>query len=226
MLEWNDIALHLNNAGADNDGTPSPFISTTNLLVWVLRKALKLADPTAHISVIDTSKMNPRSIYYVPPFYDALKRKRPFFKGGFNYRGTHEHLVWNEIPEAAMVRTFSMAELAEFADRSKTRSKLLRLNQIDASKSSAPDIIKCLKQANITISDRVAKAMAEIVMFLGLDHTSSRETLSRAVFEIAQGWVLQANGETQEHADEFVHQFCRASEEYVKPGDQFKLKQA
>ena len=32
VLEWNDVAHHLNNAGNDQTGVPSPFISTANLL--------------------------------------------------------------------------------------------------------------------------------------------------------------------------------------------------
>jgi hypothetical protein len=75
--------------------------------------ALKRADDSACISVIDTSKINPKSIYHVPPFYAGktetvvclhantktltdicyyieLKKKRVFFKGGFIYKGSHE----------------------------------------------------------------------------------------------------------------------------------------
>lgn len=33
QLEWNDVAQHLNNAGMDQTGTPSPFISTSNLFI-------------------------------------------------------------------------------------------------------------------------------------------------------------------------------------------------
>ena len=42
---------------------------------------------------------------------------------------------------------------------------------------------KELKRDNILVNGRVAEAAAEVVMFLGLDHTSSFETLSQAVCE-------------------------------------------
>lgn len=42
---------------------------------------------------------------------------------------------------------------------------------------------KELKRDNILVNSRVAEAVAEIVMFLGLNHTSSFETLSQAVSE-------------------------------------------
>jgi hypothetical protein len=54
--------------------------------------ALKRMDLGAILSVIDPSKLDPKAIYYVPPFYEALKKKRCFERGYFGYRGTHEHL--------------------------------------------------------------------------------------------------------------------------------------
>jgi hypothetical protein len=54
--------------------------------------ALKRKDLGAKLSVIDPSKLEAKSIYYVPPFYEALKQKRCFERGYFGYRGTHEHM--------------------------------------------------------------------------------------------------------------------------------------
>lgn len=107
-IEWNDIGQHLNNRGSDQTGSPSPFISTSNLLVCgycldesshetqirvlisfvgTIRMAMKRADASTYISVIDTTKLDSRSIYHVRPFYQELKKKRPFYRGGFNYTG-------------------------------------------------------------------------------------------------------------------------------------------
>jgi hypothetical protein len=33
--------------------------------------ALKKADDSAYISVIDTSKLDPKAIFHVPPFYEG-----------------------------------------------------------------------------------------------------------------------------------------------------------
>lgn len=49
---------------------------------------MKRADPSTHISVIETSQLDPRAIFHVAPFYAELKKKRPFYRGGFNYTGT------------------------------------------------------------------------------------------------------------------------------------------
>lgn len=67
-------------------------ISTANNLAWSVRMALKRMDLGANLSVIDPSKLDPKAIYYVPPFYESLKMKRCFERGYFGYRGTHEHL--------------------------------------------------------------------------------------------------------------------------------------
>jgi hypothetical protein len=53
----------------DQTGVPSPFISTANLLVWIVRMTIKTADESACISIMDTSKLDPKAIYHVPPFY-------------------------------------------------------------------------------------------------------------------------------------------------------------
>jgi len=50
--------------------------------------------------------------------------------------------------------------------------------------------------------------------------------LITAVAEVAQGWRLQANGQSQEKVDAFVQVFCQRSEKYVKINEQVKLKHA
>ena len=211
VLEWNDVAHHLNNAGNDQTGVPSPFISTANLLVWVLRMAIKAADESACISIMDTSKLDPKAIYHVPPFYKALKKKRCFFKGGFNYQGSHEHLIWDRIPGSAIVKTITMKDIVSFAEGNRAVRRVLRLDKLASAKSSATEITKTLKQDNVRIDGPTAAAIAEIIIFLGLDHSSSIDMLSRAVHEIVQGWSLKADGESQEEWDHFVQVFVDKS---------------
>jgi hypothetical protein len=44
--------------------------------------------------VIDPSKLlHERAMFYVPPFYEELKKKRCFTRGGFQYQGTYEQSV-------------------------------------------------------------------------------------------------------------------------------------
>ena len=98
--------------------------------------------------------------------------------------------------------------------------------RLETLKAKSADSAKFLKRDNIAISSRVAEAIAEIVLFLGLDHRSSLDHLITGVTEVVQGWRLQANGDSQEKADAFVQVFCQRSEKYVKIDKQIHLKHA
>jgi hypothetical protein len=106
-----------------------------------------------------------------------------------------------------MINTFSLKDLNHFAMSDATVGLVLRLEQLNAANSSATDITKSFKRDNIRIGSNVAAAIAKIIIFLGFDHTSSKALLSRAVFEIAQGWVLKADGTSHEKAKHFVGVF-------------------
>lgn len=80
-----------------------------------------------------------------------------------------------------MVKTFSVKELIAFSKSDKDVNHVLRLDLMKVSKTPAADIIKALKHDNISVNSRVASAIGKIVIFLGLDHKSSRVMLSRAV---------------------------------------------
>jgi len=80
-LEWTDVLEHLNpNKSLDNP-IHSPFISTSSRLVWLLRKALRERDPSGCMSMIDSSVLDSRAVYYVPPFHTELKRHFAFDYG-------------------------------------------------------------------------------------------------------------------------------------------------
>ena len=122
-----------------------------------------------------------------------------------------------------MIKTFSLSDLIAFADSSDALKAVLRLEKL---KTKSANQAKEFKRDNIPISSRVAEAIAQIVLFLGLDHKSSLDTLITGVTEVAQGWRLQANGDSQEKADAFVHVFCQRSVKYVKSEEQLDLKEA
>jgi hypothetical protein len=132
-------------------------------------------------------------------------------------------LVWDRIPAEAVIKTFSLSQLMALADSSDALKAVLRLEKL---KTKTANSAKELKRDNIAISSRVAEAMAEIVLFLGLDHKSSLATLITCVTEVAQGWRLQATGDSQDKADAFVQVFCRKSEKYVKLDEQVNLRHA
>jgi hypothetical protein len=104
--------------------------------------------------------------------------------------------------------------------------RLVRLDKI-ASRSQLDEISRTLKRDCVKITDSIIVAIAELVMFFGLDHASSGESLSRLVYEIAQGWALTPDGVTQSSwqtkAQWFTHTICRQSDKPVSFVEQSKI---
>lgn len=228
-LEWMDVLEHLNPSKNLELRIHSPFISTSSRLLWILRKALRKGDPSGRISVIDSSVLDPNAVYYVPPFHTELKRHLVFDNGAQYYKGISEHLVWQEIASSAMIKTVSLNELFGFVNGNRDVKRLMRLDTI-ASRSKLDEISRTLKRDGVMITDSIVVAIAELVMFFGLDHTSSGESLSRLVHDIAQGWALALDGVTQSSwqtkAQLFTHTICRRSEEPVSFIEQSKIYHA
>lgn len=80
-----------------------------------------------------------------------------------------------------MVKTFTVNELFAFAKSDRDVKRVLRLDLMSVAKTPSAEIIKALKHDNLSVNSRVARAIGKIVIFLGLNHKSSREMLSRAV---------------------------------------------
>lgn len=94
-LERVDVLEHLNPNRHLEHPIPSPFISTSNRLIWTIQQALRKLGPTGHISIIDASVLDPLSVYYTPPFHEELYRHFVFDNGAQYYKGLNEHLVWD-----------------------------------------------------------------------------------------------------------------------------------
>ena len=247
----------------DQTGVPSPFISTANLLVWVFRMALKGADESTCISIMDTSKLDSKAIYHVPPFYKGMIRIKTMCQGcladtfvtqlskrsdasskaaSITKDPTNSEsschivfmsvnsqlcsLIWDRIPGSAIVNTVSLQDIVAFAESNKAVKRVLRIDKLTSAKSSATEITKTLKQDNIRMDGPTAAAIAQIVIFLGLDHMSSTDTLSRAVHEIVQGWALVADGQSQEEWKHFVQVFVDKSDFAHVASHVRKLQQA
>lgn len=225
-LEWIDVLEHLNPSKNHELRIHSPFISTSSRLLWILRKALRKGDPFGRISVIDSSALNPEAVYYVPPFHTELKRHLVFDNGAQYCKGISEHLVWQEITSSAMIKTVSLDDFCRFVNGNSDVKRLVRLDKI-ASRSRLDEISRTLKRDRVQITDGIVVAIAELVMFFGLDHASSGESLSRLVYEIAQGWALAPDGVTQSSwqtkAQWFTHTICRQSDKPVSFVGQSKI---
>jgi hypothetical protein len=228
-LEWTDVLEHLNPNKRLDHPIHSPFISTSSRLLWLLRKALRKRDPSGCISVVDSSVLNPCAVYYVSPFHTELKRHSAFDDGAQYYKGISEHLVWHEITSSAMIRTVILDDFCAFVNGNWAVKRLMRLDTL-ASKRKLDEISRIFKRDPVKITNDIAVAIAELVLFFGLGHASRRENLARLVYEIAQGWSLKPDDVSQSSwqakARWFTHTICRKSDEPVAFAEQSKVYHA
>lgn len=184
----------------------------------------------SYLSVIDTSGLDPLSVFYVPPYQRELARKQLFHDREHRYKGYSEHLVWHEIPGSAIVQTFSYQELIAFTESDRLISDTLRLPELSLSGTSSPDILKKMKKSKCRITPQVAVLIASFVMFLGIDYSAPKEDTAFLVCEIVRGWALR-NAETTaaerwESADRFMDTSYRQSDKVLSVEEQIKLKYA
>lgn len=226
-LEWTDVLEHLNPNRRLENPLPSPFISTSNRLIWTIQQSLRKLGPTGHISIIDSSALNPRSVYYTPPFHEQLHRHIVFDNGAQYWKGLSEHLVWDSVPSSAMLRTFTLSSLCAFADSDAAVGRMLRLEVLKS--DSRPDrTIRAFKQDRISVGNQEAAAIARLAIFFGLNHASPSEALSRIVCEISQGWALFPEDNVSEQSWRekalwFTHALVRESEEPVSLAKQAEI---
>ncbi|KAF3931564.1 hypothetical protein ABW19_dt0208583 [Dactylella cylindrospora] len=96
---------------------PTPMISVSNSLMWVLRKAnlsRKWANATnGRIAVIDPRYL--KKTYHVSDFIKGLCKRQPMIPAAHRYGGHYDILVWAEIPSNAIVNTIDYIELLRAA---------------------------------------------------------------------------------------------------------------
>jgi hypothetical protein len=208
---------------------PSSYISVSSDLIWVMRKMISQGEQSC-ISVIDTSALDPLSVFYVPPFQQELARKHLFHGREHRYKGYSEHLVYHEVPGSAVVKTFFFQELIAFTESDGLTRRTLRIPELRCSGTSSIDILKTMKQSKLRITPQVAALIANFVMFLGISYNAPMDDIAFLVCEIVRGWALR-NAETttderRNSADRFMDTFYRNSARVLSIEEQVKLKYA
>jgi hypothetical protein len=183
-----------------------------------------------YISVIDTSTLDPLSVFYVPPYQRELARKKIFHGREHRYKGYSEHLVYHEIPGSAIVKTSSYQEFIAFSESGRLTRETLRLPELTCSGTSSADILQVMKQRKSRITPQVAVVVASFVMFLGVDSSVPVDGIAFLVCEIVRGWALRnaetTTSERRESADRFMDTFYRKSDKVLSFEEQSKLKYA
>lgn len=187
LFPWNRIFYHLN-----RDHCDSPFISTSNYFLWVLRLAAKERTRGVNdgaITLIDTSKLERTKAYHVQPFHRELLKTRAFQNGAHRYHGSHEFLIYHKIPKEAVICTLQLSELCDLADRIPAMHDILRFQILEAKGDYRAKLRSKLEGDNIQLSPGIVTALARIVN-LCLNHQSPVEQIANLVAEIVFGWAF------------------------------------
>lgn len=79
----------------------TPFVSVSDSLTWSLSKVLKLVKSgewkSAHLSVVDSTKLPAKTVFHAAGFYRQLKKIRPFTNGAHRGVSSHEYLIWRDM---------------------------------------------------------------------------------------------------------------------------------
>ncbi|GIZ48684.1 hypothetical protein CKM354_001173400 [Cercospora kikuchii] len=172
----------------------TPFVSTCNRLVWILRLACsetRKGVKNGRITLIDPSKLDKRAVFWARPFHDELTQKMaPWSNGAQRYCGTYEFLVWGAIHKESIVRTIKVKDLLRLSKTSPAIDHVLRadiLSEKSALFRKESDFIR----QKVPLNTFSVKAIAEIARFLGLGRASPLDHISHIVADIVQGWHLQ-----------------------------------
>ncbi|EME87268.1 uncharacterized protein MYCFIDRAFT_75134 [Pseudocercospora fijiensis CIRAD86] len=192
-LDWTELFYHIDRIGIQ-EKFESPYISVSNSMIWTIRLALREIEDNpgcqGRISVIDASSLARGSLYYVPPYHREMKKSFEFTAGSWRYAGTHEFIVWKEIPRRAMLHTFTVKDLMQFVQHSEVLRETLRFDLITMTLDLKSRIIPALEQRNLGLTSELVEAFARLANLMGFTTQSSIEHISNLLCELCQGWAI------------------------------------
>ncbi|KAK3617377.1 hypothetical protein LTR56_025321 [Elasticomyces elasticus] len=212
-LRWEDLEIHIGDKKRH-----SPYISVSNCLLWLLRKALKETNAGARggkIALISVDALDRNVIYHLPPFHRQLTKRFPFLSGKWRYVGTQEFIVWHEIPKEAIISTFSVDSLAEACDRIPRLHDLMRMEIIAGRTDLKTKIMSALTEDRIKLNTNIAVAIAQLCRIFGLSGSSALDHLEHVVSDVIQGWRVaiehMSSAEWAHLAATWMHSLCGRS---------------
>ncbi|KXT18874.1 hypothetical protein AC579_3579 [Pseudocercospora musae] len=237
-LSWEDIYYHIDRIGKVNK-KPSPFVSTSNCLVWIIRRALKTQidhlkegnhNVDLRITVINPAMLPPKSFYHVPPYFRQLKNKHEFTRGSEKYSATHEFIHWKEISKEAIVHTCSLKAITRLVNGLQKLRRALRFDILAGPGDLKGDICPQLRRKEVDICSSLVAEVAQFAHILGLQPQASIEQLSHLVSDVVQGWrlcvVRRSEEEWSQLASIFADALFRSSGQWSNHADYVKIMRA
>ncbi|KAI7267429.1 hypothetical protein KC343_g6159 [Hortaea werneckii] len=213
---FTDIENHIN-----RNQVASPFISTADNLIWLLSRIalreLYNGKLTGYISIIKSQDLSPEAIYHPKTYHGRLKAAYVFTEGAWHYTGRSEYLVWAEIPQHAVVNTFSVRRLVELVDGTPGLRIALRFDKISRRMRSLEKfILKELQKDEFELTEETIVGFGKLCAFFGLSDPCHVQSL---ITSLVFGWCFQIRAQTPEmwakDATLFTEAFISASEKAI-----------
>ncbi|KAK1086126.1 hypothetical protein LTR33_001721 [Friedmanniomyces endolithicus] len=213
-MDDTDIENHL-----DRNKVASPFCSASNCLLWIMRLALHEARNDAKqgkITLVDVEALPAGSVYHVKPFHKRIKSRYCFKNGAWRYCGTHEFIIWHEIPRKAIIHTFAIVDLLDACDTTLAFAAMLRVDTVGRNLAALKTTtVARLEEAGIALTPETVTVIARLCKFVGLTARSPLKQLEHLVTDIIQGWRLLISplspAEWTSLANTFTHVLCGRS---------------
>ncbi|KAK1068380.1 hypothetical protein LTR74_005669 [Friedmanniomyces endolithicus] len=171
-----DVENHL-----DRNKVASPFCSASNCLLWIMRLALHEARNGAKdgkITLVDVEALPAGGVYHVKPFHKRIKARYCFKNGAWRYCGTHEFIIWHEVPCKAIIHTFALAELLDACDTTPAFAAMLRVETVGKHMAALKTTtVSQLQEAGIALTAETVTVIARLCKFVGLTGRSPLKQL-------------------------------------------------
>ncbi|KAI6797200.1 hypothetical protein KC363_g3008 [Hortaea werneckii] len=178
----------------------SPFISTTDNLIWLLSRIalreLYNGKLNGHVSIIDSMALPREAMYHPKTWHSRLKAAYVFTEGAWHYSGRSEYLVWAQIPQHAVVNTFSVRRLVELVDGTPGLRISLRFDKISRRMRSLDRVILPeLRKDDFELTAETIIGFGKLCAFLGLSDPCHVQSL---VTSLVFGWSFHIRAQTPE----------------------------
>ncbi|KAK6353932.1 hypothetical protein TWF730_008352 [Orbilia blumenaviensis] len=201
-------ANHLN-----REKIPTPMISTSNSLMWVLRKAALSRRWTSatnpRITIIDPRYLT--KTYRASDFIVGLCKREPMIPAAHRYGGHYDILIWAEIPKEAIIRVVDYFELLRAASVPRHIHIHFRMDIVSRIKINS--VIYGMKFA-VACSEEIEKAVEDFaaIMLGGAVETDLRD---KFIMSVGIDWGLEARQENQDVSKYFLPNWTVADAEQL-----------
>jgi hypothetical protein len=193
---WHRVGVHYRRTESG-----SPFLSTSNSLLWVVHKAIKQnqeQDLASHLVNINIMVLDPTiiksttDIFVGRSMYRECKHRGLIRQAHLRYQSACEYLVWAEIHKDSVLKLISFKDLQSLADRSLPVNAILRLDDM-ASFDTVSKIREYFSGNPVVLNFAVYLGFAKLLLFFGITPASGAKFIHAGAYALMFGWVIQVD---------------------------------